>query len=117
MTMICRMLLGLILGIAAADSASAQGRTVYGFAMNSCGQWQQYRTAKDVASAHLEAYVDGFLSGYNMASDSPDLLAATPNDKGVSLYIWIDNYCRDKPLNVLSQALMALKQALLARPR
>jgi hypothetical protein len=68
-------------------------------------------------SLQLEAYVDGFLSGYNMASDSPDLLAATPNDKGVSLYIWIDNYCRDKPLSVLSQALMALKQALLARPR
>ena len=115
--MIRILLLGFALVIAAAGGAYAQDKIVYGFVGKSCGEWQEHRTAKDVGSAQFQAYVDGFLSGYNMASDSPDLLAATPNDKGVSLYIWIDNYCRDKPLNVLSQALMALKQALLERPR
>ena len=115
--MIRILLLGFALVIAAAGGAYAQDKTVYGFVGKSCGEWQEHRTANDVGSAQFQAYVDGFLSGYNMASDSPDLLAATPNDKGVSLYIWIDNYCRDKPLNVLSQALMALKQALLARPQ
>jgi hypothetical protein len=115
--MIRTLLLGFVLVIAAADGASAQGRVVYGFIGKSCGQWLEVRAAKGVSSAQFEAYVDGFLSGENSASTGPDFLAAIPNDKGVSIYIWIDNYCRDQPLNGLSQALMALKQELLARAR
>jgi hypothetical protein len=115
--MIRTLLLGLVLGIAAADGACAQGRSTYGFSSTSCGQWQKYRTAKDTGSLQLEAYIGGFLSGYNFASTGPDILAGTPNDRGVSIHIWIDNYCRDKPLDLLTQALVALKNELLARAR
>ena len=113
--MIRTLLLGLVLVIAAADGASAQGRTTYGFSSHSCGQWQQSRTAKDRGSLQLEAYVAGFLSGYNMAFTGPDFIAGTPNDTGVSFHIWIDNYCRSNPLDLLTQALLALKNELLAR--
>jgi hypothetical protein len=115
--MIRTLLLGLLLSIAAMDGASAQGRSVYGFASFSCGQWQQLRTAKDVGSLQLEAYVAGYLSGYNMASTGPDFIAGSPNDKGVGFYAWIDNYCRSNPLDVLSQAMMGLKNELEARAR
>jgi hypothetical protein len=48
--------------------------------MVSCGKWQQYRTAGGTGSLQLEAYIDGFLSGYNVGSDGPDLLAAKPDE-------------------------------------
>ena len=115
--MIRTLLLGLVLVIAAADGASAQGRTGYGYSSFSCGEWQQSRTAKGTGSLQLEAYVAGYLSGFNMAFTGPDFIAGTPNDKGVSFHIWIDNYCRDKPLDTLSQAVVALKNELLARAR
>ena len=44
-----------------------------------------------MGSFQLEAYVSGFLTGFNAAFDGPDIIAAAPDDKGVSLYIWIDN--------------------------
>ena len=114
------MIRALLLGLAAviaADGASAQGRAVYGFSSTSCGQWLQARTAKNRSSLQLQAYVDGFLSGYNFASDDPDFLASMPHDKGASFHTWIDDYCRGKPDNDLTEAVVALKDELLARAR
>jgi hypothetical protein len=114
--MIRTLLLSLLLGIAAADGASAQNKTVYRAGLVSCGQWQEHRTTGNKASSYqLQAYVDGFLSGYNLASEGPDFLVGKPDS--VSLYIWIDNYCRDKPLDAVVGALFALKYELLARAR
>ena len=115
--MIYRFLLGLLLSIAAADSAFAQGKAVTGYSSYSCGQWQQFRTAKDVGSFQLEACIVGVLSGYNLASEGPDFLISAPHDKNVSIYMWIDNYCRGKPLDTILQATLALKDELLARTR
>ena len=114
--MIRTLLLGFAVVIAA-DGASAQGRTVYGFSSTSCGQWLQARTAKNRASPQLQAYVDGFLSGYNFAADEPDFLASMPHDKGASFHIWIDDYCKGKPDNDLTEAVVALKDGLLVRAR
>ena len=111
--MLRTLLLVFVLGLVAADGASAQNKTVYGWGMGSCGKWQQYRIARSTGSLQLEAYVDGFLSGYNAASDSPDFLAGKPDD--AALYNWIDNYCRDKPLNLIGEAVVALKEELLSR--
>src|SRR5258705_4408335 len=73
--MIRTLLLSLLLGIAAADGASAQNKTVYRAGLVSCGQWQEHRTTGNKASSYqLQAYVDGFLSGYNLASEGPDFL-------------------------------------------
>jgi hypothetical protein len=115
--MIRTLWLGLLVAIVAADGASAESKTVYGFANIPCAKWQQSRTAKDTGSLQLQAYVDGFLSGYNLASTVPDFLAGAPDDKGESIHIWIDNYCRGKPLGDIMQAMFALKNELLARTR
>jgi hypothetical protein len=114
--MIRTLLLGLAVVIAA-DNASAQGRSVYGLSSTSCGQWLQARTAKNRSSLQLQAYVDGFLSGYNFAAVDPDFLASMPHDKGESFHTWIDDYCRGKPDNDLTEAVVALKDELLARAR
>ena len=63
----------------------------------------------------MQAWVAGFLTGYNIASATdPDFLGKSMPDK-VAMYIWIDNYCRDKPLNIVAAAVMALKDELVAR--
>jgi hypothetical protein len=114
--MIRTLLLGLVLVMAAAGGAVAEGRAVYGAGLVSCGQWLQYRTTGDKGNSfQLQAWIDGYLSGYNVASTDPDFLASQP--AAVALYIWIDNYCRDKPLDVLTQAVTALKKELLTRAR
>ena len=108
-------LLVFVLGITT-HGASAQNRAVYGAAMVSCGQWQQTRTNGDKGTEfQLQAWIDGYLSGYNVATTGADFLASKP--ASVALYIWIDNYCRDKPLDVLVQAAGALKNELLSRAR
>ena len=114
------MIRTLFLGFAvviATDGVFAQGRTVYGFSLTSCGQWLQARSTKNRASLQLQAYVDGFLSGYNFAADDPDFLASMPHDKGASFHTWIDDYCRGKPDNDLTEAVVALKDELIARAR
>src|SRR5262245_61830623 len=87
LTMICRLLLSLVLSIAAADGASAQGRAVYGAGLLSCGQWQEYRTTGNKgASFQLQAWIDGFLSGYNMASSGPDIIIKEADKPGPGFY-------------------------------
>lgn len=109
-------MLGLILVIAARDGASAQDRAVFGAGMTSCGQWQEYRTRENKAmSYHIQAWIAGYLSGYNVAADDPDFLIGKPDP--VAMYTWIDNYCRDKPLDFIVQAANMLRKELLARAR
>jgi len=111
------LLLGLLVGTAAADHAFAQHRTVDGTAIVACGQWQQYRTSRTAIgkarSRQLEAWIDGFLSGYNVASFDPDFLKGAPTT--VAIYIGVDNYCKENPLDILSQAVTAIRKDLLAR--
>jgi hypothetical protein len=107
------LLLVFAVGIGSADVASAQFRTVYGAGTVSCGQWQQFRTTGDkVKNFQLQAWIDGYLSGSNAASND-DFLAEKSDS--VSYYFWIDNYCRDKPLDVIVQAVSKLKEELSAR--
>jgi hypothetical protein len=91
-------------------------RMVYGAGMITCAEWQQYRsTGNKVANAQLEAWIDGFLSGYNTASDDTDFII--PKPETIAYYAWIDNYCSQNPLNKVMQATMALKNELAARAR
>ena len=77
--------------------------------------WEARTTGDKASSYQMQAWVAGFLTGYNIASATdPDFLGKSMPDK-VAMYIWIDNYCRDKPLNIVAAAVMALKDELVAR--
>ena len=87
----------------------------YGAGMVTCAEWQKYRSTGDkAATLQLQAWIDGFLSGYNMASDVDFIV---PRPQTVAYYAWIDNYCTQNPLNVVMQATLALKNELTARAR
>ncbi len=63
-------------------------------------------------SYQAQAWVDGFLSGYNVADDGADFLAPV---KPVAVYAWVDNYCGPKPLDQRVEAALALKNELQSR--
>jgi hypothetical protein len=89
----------------------------YGPGMATCAEWRQYRStgSRRVAALQLQAWIDGFLSGYNAASQGTDFLA--PKPEGVAYYAWIDKYCSQNPLNKVVEAAFALKSELTARAR
>ncbi len=91
-------------------------RMVYGAGMVTCAEWQQYRSTNNrPATLQLEAWVDGFLSGYNMASEGRDVIA--PKPESVAYYAWIDNYCQRNPLEKVVKAVFELKNELTSRAR
>jgi opacity protein-like surface antigen len=93
---------------ASANVASAADRMVYGAGMVTCAEWQQHRsTGNKVANVQLQAWIDGFLTGYNVASEDVDFIA----------YAWVDNYCSQYPLDKVMQAVLKLKDDLTARAR
>jgi len=97
-------------------SARAEHRMIYGTGMVTCAEWQQYRATRNkAANAQLEAWIDGFLSGYNTAIEGTDFIA--PKPESVAYYAWIDNYCSQNPLNKLALAVTALKNELMAQAR
>jgi hypothetical protein len=113
-------LLGLAIAISGASGVSAEPRMVMGAGTISCGEWQQSRTYQQngnvqfqVNAYQAQAWIDGFLSGYNMASVGPDILASRLG--GTASYTWIDNYCRSNPLDRLSIAAWGLLQELQSR--
>jgi hypothetical protein len=116
-----KMRLGLIIaGFIAMSVESAWAydpkagdRIVYGAGVVTCAEWQQYRsTGNKSATFQLQAWIDGFFSGYN-AESGVDFLA--PKPESVAYYTWIDNYCSQNPLNKVMQAAVALKDELTSR--
>jgi hypothetical protein len=103
-------------------------RMVYGAGMVTCAEWQQYRSAgrtvslqdrdalqNRIGALQLQAWIDGFLAGYNLASQGPDFIA--PKPESVAYYAWIDNYCSRNPLNKVVDGAEALKEELTTRAR
>ncbi len=77
-------LLGLAVAIASTSEASAQNKMYYGAGSISCAEWLRYRsTGNKPNSYQAQAWMDGFLSGYNVADDGADFLAPL---KPVAIY-------------------------------
>jgi hypothetical protein len=108
-------IVGLMANVAWAAEGGTKG-TVYGAGTVTCGEWRQHRsTGNKAAELQLQAWIDGFLSGYNFGSDLFDFLAPSPERTAVAYYAWIDNYCSQNPLNRVADAAAALKNELISR--
>ena len=109
--------LGLAITIASATVACAEPRKIMGAGTISCaGSYEQNGNEQYQVNAYqAQAWIDGFLSGYNTAIVGPDILASGLG--GTASYAWIDNYCRSKPLDLLINATWALMQELQSRAR
>ena len=114
------VLLAAVVLLATGHHSRAQ--ILMGVGASSCGEWLQFRSAQInngniqqiSAALQAEAWIDGFLSGFNIGKPpGPDLLQSQPN--GFALNAWVDNYCRSKPLDPIASAAIALVKDLQQR--
>jgi len=92
------VLVGLIL------PSVAQKRTSLGFGKVPCGTWTDERSKNTNVAWAMQNWALGFLSGSNWTSDI-DLLEG---HDAKALYGWLDNYCRDHPLDSFPLAVTKL---------
>jgi hypothetical protein len=98
----------LILLIGTTSYAQQAGVILMGAGTNSCGRWLEKRT--DPLTHYQQAqWVYGFVSGINWASWSAGKEQAKPLDFDAAV-AFIDQYCRNNPLDPLVSAAAALVQ-------
>ena len=84
----------------------AQGVVVKGTDYGSppdCGQWLTHQEGAPQRESYKN-WLAGFLSGVAVATQI-NFMAGT---SAASMFFWMDQYCREKPLNRVSQGAMTL---------
>jgi hypothetical protein len=111
---------GLLAATTLVAGQPASGQKMFmGAGTVSCGEWLKARSIqppnnRDLATQyHMQAWIDGFLSGANLSNAGPDILSSKP--KSVAMYSFVDNYCRSNSLDTLADAAVALAQELGSR--
>jgi hypothetical protein len=77
----------------------------------SCGTWLEARRTRGSDTWVFRAWILGFVSGVNAASQLDFLVEPDAN----AIFAWFDNYCRQHPLDKLSKASNALIEDLVMR--
>jgi hypothetical protein len=88
-------------------SVSANAKVIMGAGAASCGAWSKPRDMDD--KFKNSQWLLGFLSGINDANNGPDFLSHTDADGVIA---WVDNYCRQHPLDHIVEAASKLATEL-----
>ncbi len=96
--------------------ALAQGEliSVLSYEDTSCGAW--VKSAGDTAGrAQYHSWFRGFVSGYNFGNPENQVyFGRMPNEQ--TLYLFIDKYCRENPLNPFISAAFKLVEEIREQP-
>ena len=96
----------LILAVLLAGSVSAHGLEVYGAGAESCGKWIEF-SKNQLMRYNLNQWVLGFVSAASLFDGAKKLgfesgeLAETDSN---AVGVWMDNYCRENPLDTIMLA-------------
>jgi hypothetical protein len=90
----------------AAHAGEGNPIAVHGFDHMSCGDWRLSRTTGPVREQYI-AWVRGIVTGYNYANPDSQITAGRMPDDG-ALALYIDGYCRDRPMTPFVGAAFAL---------
>jgi hypothetical protein len=99
---------------ASSANATQDGVAIHGFDDMSCGAWVS-STGNDLVRAQYLSWFRGFVSGVNFADSNHQIgLGQMPSNETLSLYI--DKYCREKPLGSFPGAAFQLVRELRGQP-
>lgn len=103
---------------AAAEERGA-GVATWGIGQISCGRFVQERERRPGNRGPYDAtfrqWLLGFITALNWsAADRRDLLEGSDAEGAM---LWVENYCRGKPLDTFLDAALALRQELANKPR
>jgi hypothetical protein len=90
----------------------ASAKYYHGAGGVSCGRWLELRPEKNAETVQLRSWVQGYVSGANGYLQSTDFLADLD---APAIFAWLDNYCRQHPLEKLIEASDALIYELTMR--
>ena len=85
------LLVGLLLSTGASAAVTTLG-------VQSCGDWIQERSKSDAIRGD-EIWLVGYMTGVAIGTGK-DFIAGTD---ALSIFIWMDNYCRANPLKDISR--------------
>jgi hypothetical protein len=107
-----RAILIVISMVLMANQVSASPRHYMGAGTVSCGTWLEVRKSRGWAEVENQSWVLGYVSDANFYQQSTDFLAA-PDAQAI--FAWLDNYCRQHPLEKLLEASQSLIYELTMR--
>ncbi len=88
--------------------------SIFSFEDTSCGAWVK-STDNEFARAQYGPWFRGFVSGYNFGNPNNQVaLDRMPNNE--TLYLYVDKYCREHPLNPFVHAAFSLVEELREHP-
>src|SRR5262245_51119485 len=78
--------------------------TIIGHGTKSCGTWTQARRSHGAIEIAVTAWMGGYLSAMNFGPAALARLDVLEGPDVEGLYSWIDNYCREHPLDTIQDA-------------
>jgi len=75
-----------------------------------CGQWVKGRKKEGVAHISSIFWIAGYITAYNL--HKPDVYNILGSTDTESVYLWMDKYCQENPLNSLAVGMRVLTKEL-----
>lgn len=93
--------LSLALLLSGIVAANAQETTIIGSGQRSCGAWAQSEK-NSVDYVEQEEWLWGYVSAYNSFVDARHNVSR--GGDGYGMAVWMDNYCKNHPLEFVANA-------------
>jgi hypothetical protein len=94
-------------------SPASRAMTILGSGAASCGTWSADRQRNEARSQLNQAWVLGYVTGYNIYKSTQDSVTKPMDTRAMML--WIDNYCDANPDRDIADAAKALIDELTGR--
>ena len=101
----------VILFLCVTTWTNATAKTVTLLGLHNCGEWIAGQGLPNGYAARN--WLMGYLSGLSMGS-ATDFLT---NIDGDSIFLWMNNYCRENPLNSITDGADVLSMQLLSKKK
>jgi hypothetical protein len=108
-----RTIRAAVVGGLALFSPTADATSILGSGGASCGTWTADRQRNESKSQLNQAWVLGYVSGYNVHKSSDDGMTKPMDTR--SMMLWIDNWCDANPTRDIADAAKALIEELTGR--
>jgi hypothetical protein len=87
--------------------------TVYGAGTVSCGKYVEVRQSNKSGELYqFSAWIDGFLTAFTIYNPKADCDYINSKKDDAALLLWLDNYCKENPLDNFHLAIQSLVKEL-----
>ncbi len=109
-TFVIAVLLSVLLISGTAWAAQPGNYLLFGAGQESCGQWTKDKKTNGPGYWQLTQWVSGYLTAYSRWVERGQGPVSEVTDAGGRA--WVDNYCRDNPLDRVAKAAARLIVAI-----